>query len=59
MLGYTVATIPALIDVLTGFTFRHIDVYNPLYMNPIYIGLSLMVCGLATFIYLGITYHKK
>lgn len=67
LLGYTVATIPAPIDILTGSRFRFIqikgmgssDVYNPLYMNPIYIGLTLMVCGLATFVYLWITHHKK
>jgi len=64
LLGYAVATIPALIDILSGWKFRFTefgqgDAYNPLYMNPIYIGLSLMVCGLATFAYLRITHHKK
>jgi len=51
LLGYTVATIPSLIDILTGWNFRFTDYgYNPLYMNPIYIGLSLMVCGLVAFL---------
>lgn len=69
LVGYTVATIPALIDVLTGFSFRIIDLqiiglgsdygYNPLYMIPIHIGLYLMVCGLIAFVYLWITHHKK
>jgi hypothetical protein len=60
LLGYTVATIPALIDVLTGWNFRFTDYgYNPLYMSPIYVGLYLMVCGLVTFAYLWITHHKK
>jgi hypothetical protein len=64
LLGYTVATIPAPIDLLTGARFRFTEFgqgtdYNPLYMNPIYIGLSLMVCGLAAFFYLWITHHRK
>ena len=59
LLGYTVATIPALIDILSGWNFRHLDAYNPLYMNPIYIGLSLMVCGLVAFVHTWITNNKK
>jgi hypothetical protein len=58
--GYAVATIPALIDFLTGSGFRFTDYgYNPLYMSPIYLGLYLMVCGLVTLVYLWITRHKK
>jgi hypothetical protein len=60
LLGYTVATIPAFMDILTGWSFRFTDYgYNPLYMSPIYLGLYLMVCGLVTFVYLWITHHKK
>ena len=60
LLGYTVTTIPALIDVLTGSSFRFTDYgYNPLYMSPIYLGQYLMVCGLVAFAYLWITHHKK
>ena len=63
LVGYTVTTIPALIDVLSEWSFRVLATeqayINPLYMNPIYIGLSLMVCGLAAFVYLWITHHKK
>lgn len=60
LVGYTIATIPALIDILTGWSFRFTDYgYNPLYMIPIHIGLYLMVCGLIAFVYLWITYHKK
>ncbi|MDH5391503.1 MAG: hypothetical protein OEX10_10170 [Candidatus Bathyarchaeota archaeon] len=60
LLGYTVTTIPALIDILTGASFRFTDYgYNPLYMSPIYLGQYLMVCGLVTFAYLWITHHKK
>ena len=58
--GYTVATIPALIGVLTGWSFRFTNYgYDPLYMSPIYLGLYLMVCGLVAFVYLWITHHKK
>lgn len=59
MFGYIVATIPALIDVLSGFNFRFVEngtIYNPLYMNPIYIGLTLMICGLGMLIYLWKTH---
>ena len=62
ILGYTIVTIPALIDVLSGFTFRLVEngtVYNPLYMNPIYIGLTLMICDLGALIYLWKTYTKN
>ena len=60
LLGYTVATIPALIDVLSGWSFRFADYgYDPLYMSPIYLGLYLMVCGLVAFVYLWITHRKK
>jgi hypothetical protein len=60
LLGYTITTIPSLIDVLSGWSFRFTDYgYNPLYMSPIYLGLYLMVCGLAAFAYLWITHHKK
>ncbi|MDH5391201.1 MAG: hypothetical protein OEX10_08635 [Candidatus Bathyarchaeota archaeon] len=64
LLGYTVATIPAPIDLLTGARFRFTEFgqgtdYNPLYMNPIYIGLALMVCGLTAFIYLWMAHHRK
>ena len=60
LLGYTVTTIPALIDILTGASFRFTDYgYNPLYMSPIYLGQYLMVCGLVAFGYLLITHHKK
>lgn len=63
LFGYTVTTMPALIDVLSGWTFRVIATeqayINPLYMNPICIGPSLMVCGLSAFVYLWITHRKK
>ena len=62
ILGYTIVTIPALIDVLSGFTFRLVEngtVYNPLYMNPIYIGLMLMICDLGALIYLWKTHTKN
>lgn len=54
LFGYIIVTLPALIDVLSGFTFRLVEgiIYNPLYMNPTYIGLTLMICGLVTFVYL-------
>ncbi len=55
LFGYIIATLPALMDVLSGFTFRLVEngiIYNPLCMNPTYIGLTLMICGLATFVYL-------
>lgn len=61
MLGYIIVTVPALIDVLSGFTFRLVEsgtVYNPLYMNPIYIGLTLVLCALGTLIYLWKTHTK-
>lgn len=61
LFGYIVATLPALIDVLSGFTFRLVEngiVYNPLYMNPTYIGLTLMICGFVTVIYLWKTRAK-
>ena len=60
LLGYTVTTMPSLIDVLSGWSFRFADYgYNPLYMSPIYLGLYLMVCGLVAFAYLWIAHHKK
>ena len=60
LLGYTVATIPAFIDILAGGRFRFTDYgYDPLYMSPTYLGLYLMVCGLVAFVYLWITHHKK
>jgi hypothetical protein len=60
LVGYTVATIPALIGVLTGWSFRFTNYgYDPLYMSPIYLGLYLMVCGLVAFIYLWITHRQK
>ena len=64
LLGYAVATLPAPIDILMGFRFRFTefgqgDDYNPLYMNPIYIGLSMMVCGLIAFVYLWITHRPN
>jgi hypothetical protein len=61
MLGYIIVTVPALIDVLSGFTFRLVEngtLYNPLYMNPIYIGLTLMICVLGALIYLWKTRTK-
>jgi hypothetical protein len=61
LFGYIIVTVPALIDVLSGFTFRLVEngtLYNPLYMNPIYIGLTLMICGLVAVIYLGKTHTK-
>jgi hypothetical protein len=61
LFGYIIATLPALIDVLSGFTFRLVEngiIYNPLYMDPTYIGLTLMICGLVTFIYLWGTRSK-
>ena len=63
LIGYAVATIPAPIDLLTGGGFRYIGpaniVFNPQYMNLLYTGLFLMVCGLATFIYLWIAKIKN
>jgi ABC-type spermidine/putrescine transport system permease subunit II len=69
LLGYTTATLPAPIDLLTRSRFRIIDLriigigsdygYDPLYMIPIYIGLSLMLCGMVAFVYLSLTHHKK
>jgi len=60
LLGYTVATIPALIGVLTAWSFRSTDYgYDPIYMSPIYLGLYLMVCGLVAFVYLWITHRQK
>jgi hypothetical protein len=61
LFGYIIATLPALIDVLSGFTFRLVEngiIYNPLYMNPRYIGLTLIISGLVTFIYLWRTRPK-
>jgi hypothetical protein len=55
MFGYIIVTVPALIDVLSGFTFRLVEsgtVYNPLYMNPTCIGLTLMICALGAVVYL-------
>ena len=58
--GYAVATIPALMDILTRWSFRFTDYgYNPLYMSPIYLGLYQIVCGLVAFGYLWISHHKK
>jgi hypothetical protein len=55
LFGYIIAAAPALVDVSSGFTFRLVEngtIYNPLYMNPIYVGLTLMICGLAAVVYL-------
>ena len=63
LIGFTVATIPAPIDILTGAGFRYVRignmyVFNPQYMNLLYTGLFVMACGLATFAYLWIKKHR-
>jgi len=56
--GYTLATIPFLISLLSNWGFLYLPpdyvFYNLQYFNTIYIGSAIMVCGLAVFIGLGI-----